>query len=97
MTAGSDPFSGQTTQIFAGRRLIGCVTGLGNFFSILISNALTLATAVGPVATFWAFASILVLVMAFVIFFLPETKGRSLDANVEAEINAEINTASVHK
>jgi hypothetical protein len=76
------------------------------------------STAVGPAATFWAFASILVLVMAFVIFFVPETKGRSLEeiqelfkprssmsddeapildddtleANVEAEINAEINT-----
>ena len=34
---------------------------------------------VGPAATFWAFATILVLVMAFTIFFTPETKGRSLD------------------
>ncbi len=35
--------------------------------------------AVGPAATFWAFATILVLVMSFTIFFIPETKGRSLD------------------
>jgi facilitated trehalose transporter len=76
--------------------------------------------AVGMAATFWGFASILVLVMTFVLFFVPETKGRSLEeiqelfktrpsmsddeapilnadndtleANVEDEINAEINT-----
>lgn len=35
--------------------------------------------AVGPAATFWAFASILVLVLAFCVFFVPETKGKSLE------------------
>jgi hypothetical protein len=37
------------------------------------------STIVGQPATFWFFASILVLVMIFVIFFVPETKGRSLE------------------
>ena len=68
---------------------------------------------VGPAGTFWAFASVLFLVMTFTIFFIPETKGKSLeeiqryfqgvaqaedsdenpilDDNVEADIEAEVN------
>ena len=34
---------------------------------------------VGPAGTFWAFATVLFLVMAFTIFFIPETKGKSLE------------------
>ena len=35
--------------------------------------------AIGPAATFWSFAMILVFIVAFGCFFLPETKGKSLD------------------
>ena len=34
---------------------------------------------IGTAATFWSFATVLVLVMAFSIFQLPETKGKTLE------------------
>ena len=79
-------------------------------------------TAIGKAGSFWFFAIILSLVMTYSIFYVPETKGKSLEqiqsffrnesnqedneilvandddtdsigANIEAEINAEINIA----
>ncbi len=34
---------------------------------------------VGAAGTFWVFATVLALVMAFTVFFIPETKGKSLE------------------
>ena len=34
---------------------------------------------IGPAFTFWSFAIIMLLVMVFSIFFVPETKGKSLE------------------
>ena len=80
-------------------------------------------TAIGKAGAFWFFAIILALVMTYSVFYVPETKGKSLEqiqsffksgsnqeddneilvandddtdsigANIEAEINAEINIA----
>lgn len=41
-------------------------------FFVPISNAL------GSAGTFWIFASVLTLVLAFAVFFIPETKGKTL-------------------
>lgn len=38
-----------------------------------------MSKATGPAATFWGFATILLIVMSFTVFFVPETKGKSLE------------------
>ena len=45
---------------------------------------------VGSAGTFWSFAVILLFVMAFTVFFIPETKGKSLqDIQAQFRSNAD--------
>lgn len=69
------------TELFDGpARAFGVAVNLGvnttliflttKYFPILISE-------VGPAITYWSFAVVSILMCLFIIFFLPETKGKS--------------------
>ena len=80
------------------RGLLGGITisSLGVFASIIIGFYQRFESAVGPYTAWWAFALISFIGMFFVLFFLPETKGKSLE-EIERHFKSKTKRNNLHE
>ena len=61
-----------------------CINSISGSFTWMLAFLVTLffvpmKDTIGTAPTFWLFAGFLMLVMIFAIFYVPETKGKSLE------------------
>ena len=61
-----------------------CINSISGSFTWMLAFLVTLffvpmKDTIGTASTFWLFAGFLMLVMIFAIFYVPETKGKSLE------------------